>query len=180
MTERLTVVDENDQPIGVASREEAWAKGLILRHAYCVIRDEDGNFLMQQRSFSLKSRPAMWNWAATGHVDEGESYEVAAAREMLEEVGIATELTFIGKLRSTQQDERGIVDCFIGVFTGTISRDTKITVDPIEVATTRWLTPTELRELMSDPSKVTHNSRLTYQEFFAQQNNLWNTASLKL
>lgn len=167
MTERLTVVDENDQPIGVATREEAWAKGLILRHAYCVIRDEDGNFLLQQRSQSKKSNPGKWTWAATGHVDQGESYEVAAAREMIEEIGIATELTFIGKFHSRHPNEFGKLDCFVGVFTGTISRDTTITVDPIEVATTHWFTPAELRELMSDPSKTTHNARLTYQEFFA-------------
>lgn len=167
MPERLTVVDEDDQPIGVASREEAWAKGLILRHAYCVIRDENGNFLLQQRSLAKKSNPGKWSWAATGHVDENETYVTAASREMAEEIGIQIPLTFIGKTRCTVRNQLGTLDYFVSVFTGIIPRDTKITVDAVEVATTRWFTPAELCELMSDPNKVTHNSRLTYQEFFA-------------
>ena len=167
MKERLTIVDENDQPIGVATREEAWASGLILRHAYCVIRDLDGNFLLQQRSQAKKTNPGKWTWAATGHVDEGESYEVAAAREMMKEIGVIAPLNFVGKLRLTQPNDYGILDCFISVFTGTIARDTPITVDQSEVETTRWFTPSELAELMSDDSQVTRNSQLTYQKFFA-------------
>lgn len=88
MKERLQVVDDNDQPIGVATREEAWAKGMILRHVYVVLRDLDGNFLLQQRNLAKKSNPGKWTWAATGHVDEDETYEIAAPRELQEEIGI--------------------------------------------------------------------------------------------
>lgn len=166
MSERLQIVDENDQPIGHATREEAWAKGLILRHAYCVIRDPDGNFLLQQRSQLKKSNPGKWTWAATGHINEGETYEIAAAREMVEEIGVSTPLSCVGKLRISRPNEYGTLSCFITVFTGIISRDTVITVDPEEVATTRWFTPSELAELMADPTKTTDNSRLTYKKFF--------------
>lgn len=168
MTERLQVVDENDTPIGmVAAREEAWAKGLILRHAYCVIRDIDGNFLLQQRSKTKKSNPEKWTWAATGHVDEGETYEVAAAREMQEEIGVTTSLSFIGKFRSTHPNKYGVVDSFIGVFTGTIAHDTPLTVDPEEVQATRWFSPEELRELTRDTEKFTPNLLTTYNAFFS-------------
>ena len=167
MTERLQVVDENDNPIGIATREEAWTKGLILRHSYIVLRDSDGNFLLQQRSLKKKSQPGKWTWAATGHVDEGETYETAAARELQEEIGVTTPLTFVGKLRSTHPSEHGVVNLFISVFTGIITHNTPLIVDPEEVQDTRWLTPTELSALMSDQGQVTYNTYLTYQKFFS-------------
>lgn len=167
MTERLQVVDENDQPIGVATREEAWANGMILRHAYIVLRDKDGNFLLQQRSPKKKSQPGKWTWAATGHVDEGESYETAAPRELFEEIGVKTDLTSVGKLRTSHPNKYGIVDCFITVFTGQIDHDTPVTVEQDEVETTHWFTPDELRELMSNPENITPNCHATYLEFFS-------------
>lgn len=168
MPERLQVVNENDEPIGVATREEAWKNGWILRHAYIVLRDPDGNFLLQQRSLAKKSNPGKWTWAATGHVDEGETYEVAAPRELMEEIGVETSLEFIGKIHTTHPNSYGLVNCFIGVFTGTIDRDIPITVDPEEVETTRWLSPDELHALITDtPENVTHNMHTTYLKFFA-------------
>lgn len=168
MKERLQVVDENDEPIGVATREEAWAKDLILRHAYIVLRDGDGNFLLQQRSLKKKSNPGKWTWSATGHVDAGETYDAAAARELFEEIGVKTNLTSIGKLRTIHQNKNGILDYFITVFTGQIKHDTPITVAPEEVETTRWFSPDELRELVTKtPEKTTYNTRTTYTKFFS-------------
>ncbi len=31
MSEKIIFVDENDQPIGIGTREEAWAKGIRVR-----------------------------------------------------------------------------------------------------------------------------------------------------
>lgn len=169
MPEQLQVVDENDLPIRIATREEAWANGWILRHAYIVLQDEDGNFLLQQRSMKKKSNPGRWTWAATGHVDAGETYEEAAPRECFEEIGIKpSNLISVGKLRAVHPNDHGIVDAFITVFTATISRSEVITVDPEEVETTRWLSPDELRELVAkSPEDFTENMRTTYTKFFS-------------
>lgn len=169
MTERLqVVVDEDDQQIGVATREEAWAKGLISRHVYIVIRDPDGNFLLQQRCMKKKSNPGKWTWAATGHVDAGESYDEAAKRELLEEVGLQSKIKLLDKIRTSHTNKYGLVDCFISVYTGTISRDEKITVEPDEVERTKWFSPDELHALVTDtPDLVTHNMKTTYREFFS-------------
>ncbi len=162
------IVDEDDSPVGVATREEAWQNGLILRHAYCVLRDADGNFLLQQRSQSKKTNPGKWTWAATGHVDEGETYEVAAPREMLEEIGVQVPLTFVGKIRLSHPNPFGVLNAFVGVFTGVINQNTPITVDPGEVETTRWISPDELRkEITEHPENFSYNMRRTYEEFFA-------------
>jgi isopentenyl-diphosphate delta-isomerase len=73
------------KPIGGSTRQEAWANGSYYRLVQIVLRDEDGNFLLQKRS-SLKALfPNCWTNAASGHVDEGETYEISAPRELVEE-----------------------------------------------------------------------------------------------
>ncbi len=168
MKERLQVVDKNDRPIGATTRENAWSNGLILRHAYIVLRDSNDNFLLQQRSQYKKSSPGQWTWAATGHVDEGEDYKTAAKRELFEEIGIKTKLTKVGKIHSSHPNEFGIIDCFITIYTGKIDHETNIIIDPQEVEAIRWFSPREVEKLVNmTPSKVTYNMRRTYNEFFA-------------
>lgn len=167
MPERLQVVDENDTPVRIATREQAWENGWILRHAYIVLRDNEGNFLLQQRSAQKKKYPGRWTWAATGHVDAGETYESAAARELFEEVGIKTDLVFLGKIQGIAVNKFGNPSAFISIFTGIISQDTPIVVDPQEVETTRWFSPEELRIIAhTQADTLAPNMRHSFLQFF--------------
>ncbi len=168
MNERLQVVDENDQPVSIAAREEAWANGLILRSVHIVLRDKGGNFLLQKRSMHKKENPGKFTWAASGHVDEGEDYETAALREMKEEIGIATSLRFVGKDRFTFEHDPTPLQYFIAVFTAEITHDTTLSLDPSEVSDTVWLSPNELREsVATNPGNFTLKMRTTYEKFFS-------------
>ena len=39
MTESIIFVDENDNPIGTGTREEAWAKGIYVRIVRAILKD---------------------------------------------------------------------------------------------------------------------------------------------
>ena len=82
MPERIQIVDKNDQPIGTSTRQEAWANGSYYRLVQIVLRDEEGNFLLQKRSMTKSLYPGRWTNAASGHVDEDETYQIAAPREL--------------------------------------------------------------------------------------------------
>ena len=165
MTERVQFVDENDNPIGAGPREEAWEKGIALRHAYIVLRDKDGNFLLQQRSQLKKKNPGRYTYAATGHVDEGESYDEAAVRELKEEVGIDANLTLIDK--SSYVSDEVNAQVFIAIYSGEIDHDVQLVLDPEEVSGTRWFTKTELDEAVSKtPESFSPNMVKTYKKIF--------------
>ena len=149
MPERIQIVDENDQLTGVATRQEAWGKGLYYRLVQIVLRDEDGNFLLQKRSLEKSYCPGRWTNAASGHVDEGETYESSAPRELAEEIGIETPLRYVGKVLVKTTMGSKIINQFNSVFEGTVSRNTKFTPRPEEVSEVRWFTPTELKDAVA-------------------------------
>lgn len=167
MPERIQIVDENDQPIGASTRQEAWASGSYYRLVQIVLRDEDGNFLLQKRSMAKSLYPGRWTNAASGHVDEGETYETSAPRELNEEIGIDTPLTFIGKflVRKTMGDK--IINQFNGIFEGQIPRDTKFALQSEEVSEVRWFTPEELQKNIADnPEDFTPAMVKAVKEFY--------------
>src|SRR5579884_2172339 len=84
----IQIVDENDNPVGVASLEESQSKGLIQQISRVMVEDEKGNILLQKRAAHKKLFPGRWDNSAAGHVDEGEDYVKAAFREMAEEIGL--------------------------------------------------------------------------------------------
>ena len=53
-----------------------------------VVRHQDGDFLLVERSFDKKWFPGDWDTGAGGKVEPGERPRDAAARELLEETGI--------------------------------------------------------------------------------------------
>jgi 8-oxo-dGTP pyrophosphatase MutT (NUDIX family) len=62
-----------------------------LRHrvTFVVVRATDGRILVHRRSDTKDVWPGRWDLAVGGVVTAGESYDVAAARELAEEVGVA-------------------------------------------------------------------------------------------
>jgi len=167
MPERIQIVDENDQPIGASTRQEAWANGSFYRLVQIVVRDEQGNFLLQKRSMEKPLYPGRWTNAASGHVDEGETYETSAPRELAEEIGVTTPLTFVGKFLVQKQEEDKIINQFNGVFEGRIAGNTKLTLQPEEVSETRWIAPEELRQMIDrSPNSFTPAMVRALQEFY--------------
>ena len=165
MTERVQFVDENDNPIGAGPREEAWEKGIALRHVYIVLRDNEGNFLMQQRSLEKKKNPGRYTYAATGHVDEGETYDTAATRELKEEVGIDTPLTLVEKTSYISDETASKV--FIAIYSGEVEPDIQLTLQPEEVSGTRWFSKDELAEAITKtPESFSPNMVKTFKKIF--------------
>ncbi|MDD4995559.1 MAG: NUDIX domain-containing protein [Patescibacteria group bacterium] len=95
--EFLDIVDQNDNVIGTASRNEVYEKSLCHRIAHVLIFNEEGKIVLQKRSDKVCFCPGHWSTAVGGHVQTGETYEQAALREYQEELGAKSILEFVGK-----------------------------------------------------------------------------------
>lgn len=168
MPERIQIVDENDQPMGASTRQEAWAKGSFYRLVQIVIRDENGNFLLQKRSMEKPLYPGRWTNAASGHVDEGETYEISAPRELKEEIGVDTPLTFVGKFLVQKKDDDKTINQFNSIFEGKVTQDIKLTLQPEEVSEVKWFSPKDLRKsITKNPDNFTPAMVKAFEEFYA-------------
>jgi isopentenyl-diphosphate delta-isomerase type 1 len=86
--ELLDVVDINDQVIGVKTRGEIHAQGLMHRAVHILVFNADKELFLQKRSMSKDEAPGLWDSSAAGHVNSEEEYLECACREIEEELGI--------------------------------------------------------------------------------------------
>lgn len=131
MSELLWHVDENDNPIGPIERKKAHSDAsFIHRVVLILLRDAENNYLLQKRSESKDKYPGAWTVAASGHVDYLESYELAAERELREELGlIGIALTQVNTLLIRTEEESQ----YVGVFVGEVNKTDEIAVDRGEI-----------------------------------------------
>lgn len=93
-------VDENDNEIGVISREKAHHEGLLHRIAVIYLTRKNGQILIQERMSGRLDH------SSAGHVDAGEDYLQAAKRELKEELGIECNLIELGKTISDEVEPK--------------------------------------------------------------------------
>ncbi len=146
--ELFDVVDADDQVIGQATRGEVHARGLMHRAAHVFVFNSSGELLLQQRSATKDAHPLCWTSSCSGHLDASESYEVAARRELQEEIGLETDLEFLVKLPAGPKTSNEHTALFCA------NCDDPPSPDPIEVADLRW-TALDVchRELLDDPER---------------------------
>lgn len=152
----IQVVDEQDNPIGEATKDELWKKGLWHRIVRVVAEDEEGRVLLQKRAPHKQPYPNRWDNSAAGHVDVGESYEQAAHRELAEELGVTgATLEPLGGYQSQRVQEWRKLNRFSKIYRVRID-PAHVHVDEPDIAEVRWFTVQEIKQLIKEhPGNVT-------------------------
>lgn len=165
----ITVVDENDNVVGEATMAEMLEKELIHRLARVMVEDPQGNILLQKRVADSWVYPGCWDVSAGGHVDSGESYYNAAARELAEEIGLnKVELERLGRYYHEATLEIGTFKRFIEVYRTKVPRDTVFNVQPDEVELVRWFSLTEAKKLVAEhPEQFTDGVPDAFERYYS-------------
>ncbi len=146
--ELFDVVDAGDRVIGQATRGEVHARGLLHRAAHVFVFNSQGQLLLQQRSATKDAHPLCWTSSCSGHLDSGETYEVAAVRELKEEIGLVADVEFLVKFPAGPETSSEHTSLFRAVC------DEEPVPDPTEVADLQWATVEEWhRELENCPER---------------------------
>ena len=82
------VVNDDDEIIGRELRSVVHARGLLHRAVHVLVYNAAGQLFLQKRSMTKDNDPGLWDSSCSGHVDSGESYAVAAERELMEEIDL--------------------------------------------------------------------------------------------
>jgi isopentenyl-diphosphate delta-isomerase type 1 len=150
MEDIFDIVDEHDQVIGHAPRSVVHREGHLHRAAHVWLLRRSGEILIQLRSAAKDRHPRTWDSSACGHVDSGEDYATAAARECCEELGLATAppLTEIAYCADTRELDREFVRVYSGMGEGPFMPKAD------EVDELRWIFPEDLSAWMKKEAGV--------------------------
>jgi isopentenyl-diphosphate delta-isomerase type 1 len=111
--ELLDVVNEDDEIIGVKTRGEIHALGLMHRSVHILVFNSQGQLFIQKRSMSKDNAPGLWDSSAAGHVDSGEEYHSCAIRELGEELGITVSASLEPLFRLQASTITGMEHCTV-------------------------------------------------------------------
>ena len=154
------VVNEHDEVIDQQPRSVVHAQGLRHRAAHVLVFNSAGAAFLQLRSQSKDNHPGVWDNACSGHVDAGESYAVAAERELMEEIGLLVEspLEELYKLEACPENGMEFVTVFMTESEGPFE------LNPEEIDGGRWMTPTDIKTaLLAEPKKYSPTFRLIWE-----------------
>lgn len=102
-SEMFAVVDAQDRVIGAAPRGEVHGNNLLHRAVHLLLFNDKGELFLQKRSRWKDRHPAVWDSSAAGHVDAGEEYDEAAARELEEELGVRAAVEPVAQLPASER-----------------------------------------------------------------------------
>lgn len=144
--EIVDVVDNNDLVIATALKTDVYSLGLSNRivHVF-VINPTDGSIYIQKRSATVNYLPNYYCTSAGGHVGAGEEYEDAARRELLEEIGLSTDLKFVEKIIFNCAQTNPPTPRFLSIFVTYANEG--ISFHDGEVADGAFLLPKQIEEL---------------------------------
>ena len=152
MVEYLDVVDEDDRVLDSRPRGECLDKGLLHRAITIFITNPSGEIFIQKRSRRARFYPGRWGPSVGGHVSSGESYAIAANRELKEELGIQCELRELGKFVTPKREIAGGADWeIITVFEGTSSSAITLSDESEEG---KFVSPQELKRIAENHSET--------------------------
>jgi isopentenyl-diphosphate Delta-isomerase len=119
MSEILDIVNEHDEVIGQAERDEVHRVGLVCRLVYVCFYTANGEIILQKRSTTKKNDPGKLTTTVSGHVASGQSYLEAAVRETLEESGVEVtpgDLANLGVVRADYVQGTYLSNAMRGLF----------------------------------------------------------------
>ena len=124
--------------VGTAGKLDAHQRGLKHRAISVLVRNSDGEFLLQRRSPAKYHSGGLWTNACCSHPLPGESTADAARRRLAQEMGFACPIDPLFVFHYNTPVPGGLIENeLVHVFGG--RHDGPIKPDPAEVSEWKWI-----------------------------------------
>lgn len=155
MSQKVILVDEQDEVVGTMEKMEVHQKGLLHRAFSVFIFNSKGEMLLQQRALEKYHSPGLWSNACCSHPGPGDDIEQAALKRLKEEMGFETPVSEIFDFVYKASFENGLTEYeYDHVFAG--EYDGVVRYNPEEVMNFCYRPMMEIREsLQAEPQNYT-------------------------
>ena len=143
--ELFDIVDDNDNIVGQATRQEAHTKGLMHRTVFFFILNKQGRVFVNKRAESKEFYDGYHSILFGGHVSKGQTYEDAVKREVQEEADLKIKnIKRVGYIKVIPRDGSKIH--YLLRYTAFVDKINNQTEDPAvgEILERKFIDPKEI------------------------------------
>lgn len=124
--EYFDIIDKSGNIMGKATRAECHSdKSLAHCTVHVLVFNSRGELFLQKRSISKDIQPGKWDTSVGGHLDLGETFDVAVHREMKEELNIETPVEYMYNYWMYSDVETEYVHTYRAIYDGIMELDPK-------------------------------------------------------
>jgi len=159
----VEIVDENDFVVGIATRKEMRTKMLRHRTSFVLVFNSRGEIFITKRASCKDYEPGKWEIGQGGVMEQGETYEENAKRELMEELGIESSLEYLFDFHFDSERVRYIAKAYRTKHNGPFE------LQKNEIEEGKWITLDALRkEIEQNPERFTEDSPEFLREYEAR------------
>ncbi len=166
MEEKVILVNEKDEQIGLMPKLEAHEKGVLHRAFSVFIFNDNNELMLQQRALGKYHSPGLWTNTCCSHQRDGESSLDAGARRLKEEMGFTTDLKETTSFIYKAPFDNGLTEHELDhILVGLYNEEPFINKE--EVASWKWMPLEEVKEdIAQNPSEYTAWFKIIFQKFY--------------
>ncbi|PKP17573.1 MAG: isopentenyl-diphosphate delta-isomerase [Bacteroidetes bacterium HGW-Bacteroidetes-23] len=164
--EKVILVNENDEPIGLMEKLEAHEKAVLHRAFSVFILNDKNEVMLQQRAHHKYHSPLLWTNTCCSHQREGESNIEAGTRRLQEEMGFTAELKELFHFIYKAPFDNGLTEHELDhVMIGYYSEEPKI--NPDEVESWKWMSIEAIKDdIQTQSENYTVWFKIIFDEFY--------------
>jgi isopentenyl-diphosphate Delta-isomerase len=164
--EKVILVNELDEPIGLMPKLEAHQKARLHRAFSVFILNDKKEIMLQQRAQHKYHSPLLWTNTCCSHQREGETNVQAGNRRLFEEMGFKTEIKELFHFIYKAPFDNGLTEHELDhVMVGYYNDAPKI--NPDEVENWKWMKIEEVKsDMVIHPEIYTVWFKIIFDEFY--------------
>lgn len=168
--EKVILVNEKDEQIGLMPKMEAHEKALLHRAFSVFVFNKQNELMLQQRAAHKYHSPLLWANTCCSHQREGESNIEAGKRRLQEEMGFVTDLEDTISFIYNAPFDNGLTEHeFDHVIIGNYE-DTP-NINPDEVADWKWMPLEDVKkDMLEHPAIYTEWFKIIFDKFYEHLN----------
>jgi len=168
--EKVILVNQQDEQIGLMPKMEAHEKALLHRAFSVFVFNDKNELMLQQRALNKYHSPGLWTNTCCSHQRDGESNIQAGKRRLQEEMGFVVDLKETTSFIYKAPFDNGLTEhefdhIMIGHFNDTP------TINPDEVASWKWMTLDAVQaDIIAHPEQYTAWFKIIFEKFYEHIN----------